>query len=266
MTGHFAIVLHRGISLTYASNLFPFGQAILSAKKVALCPTRIYDLTFSAGQRLLLDANSNVHAYVLAGGASTRFGRDKALVHFGAMPLLLRIANLAQSCTADVSVVSSAQKYRNRFEELEFVEDRWPGQGPLGGIITALQRTAATAPDCQWNLILSCDMPFLTREWLEFLIDRARTSAAPIQAILPHSGHGPEPLCACYRTDAADPLKNVFDRGVRKVTEALKHVRTEVLDEPVWKRFDSAGRLFWNMNTTADFAEAQRVWPLENVE
>ena len=102
--------------------------------------------------------------------------------------------------------------------------------------------------------------PFLTAEWLQFLVDRARASAPEIQVILPHSAHGPEPLCACYRTAAAEPLKNVFDRGVRKVTQALQQVRTEVLDESVWKRFDSAGRLFWNMNTPADFEEAQRLW------
>ncbi|MDQ1407422.1 MAG: molybdenum cofactor guanylyltransferase, partial [Acidobacteriaceae bacterium] len=93
-----------------------------------------------------------------------------------------------------------------------------------------------------------------------FLVDHARGSDKEIQVILPHSAHGPEPLCACYRTSAAAPLKNVFDRGVRKVTQALKEVRTEVLDESAWKRFDSAGRLFWNMNTPADFEEAQRLW------
>jgi hypothetical protein len=43
------------------------------------------------------------------------------------------------------------------------------------------------------------------------------------------------------------------------VTEGLKHVSTEVLDEKDWKRFDSAGRLFWNMNTLADYEEARRV-------
>jgi molybdenum cofactor guanylyltransferase len=200
-----------------------------------------------------------VRAYVLAGGASTRFGRDKALVHLGATPLLLRITKLAQSCTAGVKVVASSQKYDNL--GIQIVEDRWPGEGPLGGIITALQHSSATGRHCQWNLILSCDLPFLTHEWIEFLINRALTSAA--QVVLPDSAHGPEPLCACYRTDGVDPLQSVFDRGVRKVTEALKHVRTEVLDEPVWKRFDSAGRLFWNMNTAADFEEAQRIWETE---
>jgi molybdopterin-guanine dinucleotide biosynthesis protein A len=209
---------------------------------------------------MLPHSNSNVRGYVLAGGASSRFGRDKALVRFGAIPLLQEIVQLAQTCTSEVAVVAGAQKYVDLVGEFEIIEDRWPGEGPLGGIITALQHTAATDRSAEWNLILSCDMPFLTAEWLQFLVAHARDSAPEIQVILPHSAHGPEPLCACYRTSAAHPLKNVFDRGVRKVTQALKEVRTEVLDESVWKRFDSAGRLFWNMNTPADFEEAQRLW------
>jgi molybdopterin-guanine dinucleotide biosynthesis protein A len=201
-----------------------------------------------------------VRGYVLAGGASSRFGRDKAMVRFGAIPLLLQILKLAQTCTSEVAVVASVHKYRGLDASLELIEDQWPGEGPLGGIITALQHTTDTDSPAEWNLILSCDMPFLTAEWVEFLVARARASAPETQVILPHSAHGPEPLCACYRTSAADPLKNVFDLGIRKVTQALKQVRTEVLDESVWKRFDSAGRLFWNMNTPADFEEAQRLW------
>ncbi len=208
------------------------------------------------------DSGLDVRGYVLAGGASSRFGRDKALVRFGERPLLLQIVELAESCASDVTVVAGAQKYGEPGAELKITEDRWPGEGPLGGIITALEYTATNDPVCRWNLILSCDMPFLSREWLQFLVDRARGSDAETQVILPHSAHGPEPLCACYRTEAAGALKSVFDRGVRKVTEALKQVRTEVLDESAWKRFDSAGRLFWNMNTPADFEEAQRLWKL----
>jgi molybdenum cofactor guanylyltransferase len=218
------------------------------------------------GTKLPLTPSLDFRAYVLAGGASSRFGRDKALVRFGARPLLLDIVRLAQTCATDVVVVASDRKYSNLGADLKAIEDQWPGEGPLGGVITALQHTAATNTSAEWNLILSCDMPFLTAEWLHFLVDHARESDKEIQVILPHSAHGPEPLCACYRTSAAHPLKNVFDRGVRKVTQALKEVRTEVLDESVWKRFDSAGRLFWNMNTPADFEEAQRLWETKNSE
>jgi molybdenum cofactor guanylyltransferase len=202
-----------------------------------------------------LKSEGRVGGYILVGGGSTRFGRDKALVELGGRPMLGRMVQLLQSETGKVKLVALPGKYEGY--DLEIVADRWPGQGPLGGIITALEDAADGVEKCEWNLILSCDMPFLTQDWLEFLVQRARQSNA--QVLLPHSASGPEPLCACYRTDAAGALRAAFESSVRKVTEGLKHVSTEVLDEKDWKRFDSAGRLFWNMNTLSDYEEARQV-------
>jgi len=197
--------------------------------------------------------------YILAGGGSRRFGRDKALVEVGGFPMLRRMIGLLQSVAKNVKVVGAREKYA-QFEK-KMVSDGWPGEGPLGGIITALQDSALEAERSEWNLIVSCDMPFLTAEWLAFLCQRAAKSGA--QVVVPHSMHGPEPLCACYRTDAAGALRAAFESGVRKVTRGLQHVTTEVLDEADWKRFDSAGRLFWNMNTAADYEEARRILEAE---
>ncbi len=200
-----------------------------------------------------------VVGYIMAGGASSRFGRDKALVEVGGTPMLSRMIELLLGVTKQLKLVAVPGKYAAFGAEI--VEDRWPGEGPLGGIITALEDAARSPADGEWNLIVSCDMPFLTREWLAFLSARAAKSKA--QVVLPYSEHGPEPLCACYQTDAAGPLRAVFESGVRKVTQGLQHVATEVLDEADWKRFDSAGRLFWNMNTAADYEEARRILEAE---
>src|SRR5260221_9565303 len=183
----------------------------------------------------------------------------RALVEVGGFPMLRRMIALLQSVAKNVKVVGAREKYA-QFEK-EMVSDGWPGEGPLGGIITALQDSALEAERSEWNLIVSCDMPFLTAEWLAFLCQRAAKSGA--QVVVPHSMHGPEPLCACYRTDAAGALRAAFESGVRKVTQGLQHVTTEVLDEADWKRFDSAGRLFWNMNTAADYEEARRILEAE---
>jgi hypothetical protein len=43
----------------------------------------------------------------------------------------------------------------------------------------------------------------------------------------------------------------------------MKHLHMEVLDEADWKRFDATGRLFWNMNTAADYDEAKRIWEVQ---
>jgi molybdenum cofactor guanylyltransferase len=204
-------------------------------------------------------SEAGVAGYILAGGGSTRFGRDKALVEVGGTPMLERMIELLQRVTKQVKIVAVPDKYAAF--GAENVEDRWPGEGPLGGIVTALEDAARRAARPGWNLILSCDMPFLTREWLIFLGERAAKS--PAQVVLPHSGTGPEPLCACWQTGAAAKLRSGFERGVRKVTEGIALLRAEVLDEADWKRFDSAGRLFWNMNTAADYEEARRILEAE---
>jgi molybdopterin-guanine dinucleotide biosynthesis protein A len=196
-----------------------------------------------------------VGGYILVGGGSTRFGRDKALVEFGGKPMLARMIELMQGAAGKAKLVALPGKYRGY--DVEIVADQWPGEGPLGGIITALEDAAKSSRKSEWNLMVSCDMPFLTKEWLKFMCGHAAESRA--QVVLPHSASGPEPLCACYRTNTAGALRAAFESGVRKVTEGLKHVTTEVLDEKDWKRFDNAGRLFWNMNTLADYEEARRV-------
>jgi molybdopterin-guanine dinucleotide biosynthesis protein A len=196
-----------------------------------------------------------VGAYVLAGGGSTRFGRDKALVEFDGKPMLARMIELMRSSAPEVRIVSALGRYAGF--KTDIVEDRWPGEGPLGGIVTALLHSQEPETTCEWNAIVSCDMPFLTADWMNFLTERATKSEARV--VLPHSEHGPEPLCACWRTDAVETLQSAFERGVRKVTQGISLLRAEVLDERDWKRFDSAGRLFWNMNTAEDYEEARRI-------
>jgi molybdopterin-guanine dinucleotide biosynthesis protein A len=196
-----------------------------------------------------------IGAYILAGGGSTRFGRDKALVEFARKPMLARMIELLRTFAQDVKVVAALGRYEEYGAEV--VEDRWPGEGPLGGIVTALLHTQERESAYEWNLIVSCDMPFLSADWLKFLAERAVQSAGEV--VLSHSSQGPEPLCACWRTDAVATLRPAFEKGVRKVTEGISLLRAEVLDERDWKRFDSAGRLFWNMNTAADYEEARRI-------
>jgi len=169
--------------------------------------------------------------------------------------MLARMIDLMRGVTEEVKVVAAPGKYAEF--GVTIVEDRWPGEGPLGGIVTALLHSQDDQPDCVWNLILSCDMPFLTPDWMTFLAKRAAESAA--QVVLPHSLQGPEPLCAAWRTDARAAIQDQFEKGVRKVTAAIGKLQSEVLDERDWKRFDSAGRLFWNMNTAADYEEARRI-------
>jgi molybdopterin-guanine dinucleotide biosynthesis protein A len=172
----------------------------------------------------------------MAGGASSRFGSDKALARLGGETMLARMCGVLREATASVNVVSSLANYSG--VNARIVPDRWPGEGPLGGIITALDDALVNDPRATHCLIVSCDMPFLTSEWLQFLCTHAGKNAA--QIVVPRSARTLEPLCACWRVGVATTLQPLFDRGVRRVTEVFKHTDTNP-DEAHWKRFDKAG-------------------------
>jgi len=199
-----------------------------------------------------------VAGYVMAGGGSTRFGFDKARAELNGQMMLKRMCTLLKDAMESVSVVAPPGRYAEFGERI--VDDQWPGEGPLGGIITALMDAHAHNHQHTWCMIIGCDMPFLTSEWLKYLKDRALASIAAV--IVPQSATGLEPLCACWYTGATGKLQYAFEDGVRKVTEAMKHVSMEVVDERDWARFDKSGRLFWNMNTREEYEEARRILEL----
>src|SRR5260370_17074561 len=108
-----------------------------------------------------------IAGYILVGGGSTRFGRDKALVEFDGQPMLARMMKLMRSVTKDLKLVATPEKYAEFGAQL--VADSWPGQGPLGGIITALEDSAHSPSRPEWNLIARCAIPFFTHDSLPFL-------------------------------------------------------------------------------------------------
>ena len=200
-----------------------------------------------------------VRGYVLAGGASSRFGTDKALAELQGETMLERSTKLLAKVTSSVKIVSPVVKLNRG--DYDTISDRWPGEGPLGGILTALVDAKNQTGEGAAALVVSCDMPFLTPEWLRFLAARASESGA--EAVVPKSAQGWEPLCACWLASAAEIVLPLFEAGTRKITEALNVLHVEVLDEKDWKRFDLNGRLFWNMNTAADYEEARRMLAAE---
>ncbi len=201
----------------------------------------------------------NVTGYILVGGASSRFGKDKALVELSGIPMCMRMGALLRTAIVpEVWFVGDPAKYGNL--GLRCTPDLWPGEGPLGGILTAL-RHAEGEKKADYNLIIGCDMPFLTKDWIVELLTRAFRSEAHV--MLAESQYGLEPLCAVWHAKALATVEAQFKLGVRKVTDAVRHLNREILDEADWKRFDSGGRLFWNMNTPAEYEEARRILEAE---
>jgi len=175
-------------------------------------------------------------------------GRDKALLEIGGKTLVERAASLCEPLVANVKIVGDPQRYANfGFPALA---DRWPGAGPLGAIATAL-----AAAQKEWCLVLACDMPNVSANFLEWILDRAGKSSA--DAIVPETARGLEPLCAAYRAACASKLSAALDSGVRKVTDGLGRIKTELISEDDWREFSPDGNLFQNLNTWEDYLSAK---------
>jgi molybdopterin-guanine dinucleotide biosynthesis protein A len=166
-------------------------------------------------------------------------GRNKALLPY-------KGSTLAQSVAEAVSAAAGAvYQVGNTNISCGFVPDIYPGEGPLGGILTALQQSTA-----DWNLIVACDMPQLSVDFLRQLLDAAESCHG--DALVPMGPSGRlEPLCAVYHRRCYKPLSQAFERGVRKIAAALEEVRT--VTWPV-----SELSCFQNVNTPEDWAPYER--------
>ena len=193
-----------------------------------------------------------VGGFILAGGRSSRMGRAKGLLAFGGEPLVVHVARLLESVSEPritPLIIGPPEVYANL--GIRVIPDDGENLGPLGGISTALR--IAT---CEWNLIVGCDLPFLTRDWLEFLIARAAGSSADV--VMPLNERGSEPLCAMYRRSARRAIAQALERGVRKITDGLATLTVASIAPAEWKAFDPCGRLFKNVNTPEDYDEARQ--------
>ena len=166
-------------------------------------------------------------------------GRDKALLPFKGRTLVEFVAAEVHAVTHVVTVVGNIS--RHSYLSYPVIEDIFPGRGPLSGIHAAL-----TASRAEWNVIVACDMPDVTSEFLRQVVERAESGGA--DAVLPAGPSGlPEPLCAAYRRRSLESIADALERGIRKVTDGLAGLAVDI-----WHVPDS--RYFHNLNSPQDWS------------
>lgn len=187
-------------------------------------------------------------AFVLAGGKSTRMGADKAFVALNGRTLLARALELVRSVTSDVRIVGDPAKFA-AFAPV--VEDVFPGCGPLGGIHAALR-----ASQSELNLILAVDLPFVSLALLQYLIKRARNSAATVTVA--RASGGWQPLCAVYRREFAEAAELSLCEGRYKIDTLFEATQTLVIEEEELEAASFSPRMFRNLNTREELEAMQK--------
>lgn len=192
----------------------------------------------------------NISAYILAGGRSTRMRRDKAFLELGGRTLLARAWELARSIAGGVSVVGDPRKFQSFGRT---IEDALPGCGPLGGIHAALTDTKTDL-----NLILAVDLPFVTHEFLAYLLAQARNASAVVT--VPRAAGGLQPLCAIYRRQFEKLAASALKEGNYKIDVLFGQVETRIVDESELLHAGFSASMFHNLNTPREFALAERAF------
>lgn len=189
-------------------------------------------------------------AGIIAGGAARRFGgRDKGSLMIGRHSILERQLHVLRQVADHILIVANDCS-RAEMLGLPVVADLIRGAGSLGGIYTAI----SSAPT-ERTLVVACDMPFLSAEFLRHLMDAGRTADIAV----PRTAEGYQPLCATYSRACARPMRGDIDAGVLKLGRfiAAAHGLTiRELGPAEIAPFDAAGMLFFNINTPDDHARA----------
>lgn len=172
-----------------------------------------------------LDPTPTATGFVLCGGASRRMGRDKATLALDGVPMARRVAEALVDAGVHDVVAVGGDPSLGRELGLAHVEDRWPGEGPLGGIITALDVAGPEAP----AVILSCDLLAPSPEAVRHVLAiRARADA---DVAVPVAGGRRQWMHAAWHGRVRTILRDVFESGERSVVGAVLGLRMVTVDD-----------------------------------
>lgn len=155
---------------------------------------------------------------MLAGGASRRMGQDKATLCIGGQELGERVLVAALLAGASEVLAVGGDGAPLQEQGWRHVADLWPGEGPFGGIISAL-----TVAANELVVVLACDLPEVDDQGLQYLVGECVAHPSAM-VVVPDRDGRPEVLHAVWRRGALAVLRSLFDDGERSPTAALVHL------------------------------------------
>ncbi|RST77015.1 molybdenum cofactor guanylyltransferase [Siminovitchia acidinfaciens] len=188
-----------------------------------------------------------MNTIILAGGRSSRMGRNKALMKIGGTRVIDRIAAEFQPISEKIIVIANdPTQYKHLDAVIHEDEPVFTGEGPLAGIFTGLK--AAGDGPC---LVVACDMPFASAELgcelVSILLKNNRDAVVPVQENRIH------PLFAAYDARIAKSVKETLEFAKRSVKALFDRIDVEYF--PLKEKTE----VVWNMNTMDEYIQAKKI-------
>lgn len=207
--------------------------------------------------KLLLE-KTKLAAILLAGGISTRMGKEKATLKIGGQTILERTLNILSSLVFQTVVMMSKDQeipafLTNFAEKVVVGRDSRPQKGPLQGIVDALP---LLPPESEFIYLVACDLPYLNAEWLGSMQQKMSSEVDVVHAV----DEGiTNPLLALYRKEVLENASYVLHSGHPRPLNLWEGKRLTGITAPSHQHL-----VCKDANTPEDFAEALSYYKHQN--
>lgn len=191
-----------------------------------------------------------VTGVILAGGASSRMGINKALLEVDGSPMITRTYRTLASLFHEVLIVTNSPG-DYAFLPCRKVPDIYPGCGSIAGLHAALVHSSSA-----YSFVTACDMPFIDATIIRTLCGLCN---GVDDAVVPSSEGGQEPLHALYSSACKDVFETALKHGERKIRDVLKRMKIRNVTYEELQRLGCQAASFLNVNTPEEYEVIRRV-------
>jgi molybdenum cofactor guanylyltransferase len=185
--------------------------------------------------------HTDLSAFILAGGKSSRMGRDKALLSVQNQKLIVYSIELAKLFTRNVFI--SGKKLEYQEFKTPMIQDQISDIGPLGGIYSCLSISGNP-----YNLFLPCDTPFIEPFIIQRLINEIKSSEN--HGVIASTSTNKEPLIAIFKKEILPQIESMINQKDYKIQHLLKLINCREID--FTENSISNPNLFRNLNSPHD--------------
>lgn len=192
---------------------------------------------------------SKTSAIILAGGRNTRMrGMDKAFLEIDGRPIIAGIVDKLRPLVNEVIVVTNSPcKYRDF--NVKVVKDRMPRKGPLMGIYSGLKNSSS-----KYNFVVACDMPFLKKDLIRYLLDTKDGH----DVIIPRIDKRFHPLFGIYSRRCIPIIEEMLRQDRLKISDIFPRLKTHFVVRREIEKFDKELLSLTNVNTKEEYEMLKR--------
>jgi len=193
-----------------------------------------------------------VAGVILAGGASSRMGENKALLRWNGDYLLNYLITVMQPyCNPLIVVLGHEAESKAGDQKIQVIHDKTPYPGPLIGLQSAFHEISEAKP----VLVTGCDYPFITQEIIPFLHSRLEQN----EAVVFHSLNNPQPMPGLYLSTIKPKLDAVISAQKKSLQALLSCLQVRIVNDDERRLIDPFDRLLINLNNKDDYEQAKRL-------